>query len=180
MSVREAILQRWSARKYDPKRLLTDEELFLLMDAARRAPSSYNTQPWRYIIGVNFDDTHNKLLGILVPGNAEWAKDAPLLGLLVGSTKYPDGRPYRDYRNDCGMSLMALFLQAVELGLSCRAIGGFYPDRAREVFGIPEGYEPVVAFACGKPDEPKREKEKKPLNEIVFKGRFGEPYGFGR
>ena len=179
MDVREAILRRWSARRYDPNRLLTEEELYLLMDAARRAPSSYNTQPWRYIVGFNFDDTHRKILGILVPGNAEWAKDAPLLGLLIGSTVYPDGTPYRDYRNDCGMSLMALFLQAVDLGLTCRAMGGFYGERAREVFGIPEEYEPVVAFACGKPAEPPNPKEKKPLDEILFRGKFGEPYGLG-
>ena len=173
MDVREAVLNRWSARRYDPKRLIGEEEFFLLFDSARRAPSSYNTQPWRYIVGLNFDATHGKVLGILTPGNAEWAKDAPLLGLLVGREYYPDGRPYRDYRNDCGMSLMLLFLQATELGLSCRAMGGFYPDRARELFKIPQGWQPVVAFACGKPAEERREKEKLPFEEIVFREEFG-------
>ncbi len=176
MSVEEAIKLRWSCRRYMRKPL--EKEKFLkLFEAARRAPSSYNEQPWRFIVGLNYDETHSKLLEVLVPANQEWAKDAPLLGLVVAKIKYSHiDRENPARKHDCGMALAFLFLQAVELGLSCRAMGGYDKLLAREVFRIPEDYEPVVCFACGYPDEEPVYKERKPLQEILFKEEFGKKF----
>jgi len=57
-------------------------------------------------------------------------------------------------------------------------MGGFSPSLAREIFEIPEGYEPLMAFACGYPKEDFNQKPRRDLREFVFTGKFGEPFDF--
>ena len=63
------------------------------------------------------------------------------------------------------------------------------PDNAREVFGIPEGYEAWTGIAIGYegdpatlPDNLKQRdltpRQRKPLKEFVFTGRWGNPAPF--
>jgi len=47
--IHELIKNRWSPYKFSD-RSVTREELLSLLEAARWAPSSYNEQPWRFII----------------------------------------------------------------------------------------------------------------------------------
>ena len=179
MSVRELALRRWSAQRYDRKRLLDMETVKTLLDTARRAPSSYNDQPWHLILGLNFDETHRKILETLIPYNRNWAKDAPLLAIMIASTRYRhSGKPNSARQFDCGTFWGFLNLQAAELGLMCRGMGGFKPDVARELFNIPEDYEPLMAFACGYPLEEFNQKPRKELKEFVFAGEFGKPFPF--
>jgi len=62
------------------------------------------------------------------------------------------------------------------------------PERVRELYGIPEGYEAVTALAIGYVGDPQRLPEKlsardlssrtrKPLREFVFSGRWGRASG---
>ncbi|MGE4505059.1 MAG: nitroreductase family protein [Desulfovibrionaceae bacterium] len=53
--VNEAIFKRHSVRTYKPEPL-TGEEINELLEAARNAPSSLNTQPWRFKVVTNPDD----------------------------------------------------------------------------------------------------------------------------
>ncbi len=177
MDVRKAILNRWSARKYDRNRLLSIDEVKTLLDSARRAPSSYNDQPWHLILGLNFDETHGKILETLSPYNREWAKDAPMLAILVARVKYTfEDRINPARQLDCGTFWGFLNVQASEMGIMCRGMGGFSPDLAREIFEIPGEYEVLMAFACGYPKEDFNQKPRRSLEEFVFRGRFGEPF----
>lgn len=49
--IQDLILNRWSSRAMSGESL-SDEELMPLLEAARWAPSSYNNQPWRFILGL--------------------------------------------------------------------------------------------------------------------------------
>ena len=80
-----------------------------------------------------------------------------------------------------------LVIQAVALGLVSHQMAGFFPDKARETFGIPEGYEAVTALAVGYPGDPEnlppevkarelQPRERKPLNEFLFIGTWGEQW----
>ena len=66
---------------------------------------------------------------------------------------------------------------------------GILPDKAREVFGIPEGYEAWTGIAIGYegdpatlPDNLKQRdltpRQRKPLKEFVFTGKWGNPAPF--
>ncbi|MDE2802610.1 MAG: nitroreductase family protein [Chloroflexota bacterium] len=179
------IANRWSPRAFDPKRLLDAQTVGSLFEAARWAPSSGNEQPWRYIVGLNFNEAHRAVLDCLAEGNRLWAANAPLLFVAVSKTTRND-RPNPHFAHDVGASLENLFLQAIDLGLHCHYMAGFSVERVRQTFGVPDGFEPVTACAVGYwgnldqlPDELKqreqRKRERKPFSEFVFTETWEQP-----
>ena len=107
-----------------------------------------------------------------------WAKKSPVLMVTIAQVARNE-RPNRFAFHDVGMATENLFLQACELGLSCHFMVGFSPDKARELFCIPSGYEPVAAGAIGYigsvdslPDNFKEReiapRQRKPIDEFVF------------
>ena len=81
--VHELIAKRWSPSGYSD-RAVPDEDLRSILEAARWAASSYNEQPWSYIMATKADTAEfNKLLSCLVEGNQGWAGNAPVLLLAV-------------------------------------------------------------------------------------------------
>ena len=179
------IASRWSPRSFDAERHLDTQTVGSLFEAARWAPSSGNEQPWRYIVGLNFNEAHRAVLDCLAEGNRLWAANAPLLFIAVSKTTRND-LPNPHFAHDVGASLENLFLQAIHLGLHCHYMAGFSADRVRQTFGVPDEFEPVTACAVGYwgnldqlPDELKqreqRKRERKPFSEFVFTGAWEQP-----
>ena len=52
--IHELIRSRWSPRAYS-EQSVEQEKLLSLLEAARWAPSSYNHQPWSFIIATKDD-----------------------------------------------------------------------------------------------------------------------------
>jgi hypothetical protein len=88
--------------------------------------------------------------------------------------------------HDLGLASGNLVLEATARGLFVHQMIGILPDRAREVYGIPEGYEAWTGLAIGyrgdptNLPEPLRERERtprqrKPLQEFVFNGKWENP-----
>lgn len=75
------LANRWSGIALSTKPV-NEATVNSLLEAARWASSSYNEQPWKYIIGYKDDDTHKKISDNLMKGNS-WAKKAPVLILSV-------------------------------------------------------------------------------------------------
>jgi len=184
IEVNELIQNRWSPRAFDNRPVET-EKLKAIFEAARWAPSAMNEQPWRFIYATKDNpEAYEKLLSTLVEANQVWAKEAPVLIVAVAKTDYSsfDARNSHAW-HDTGMATANLALQATELDLHLHVMGGFSADKAREVLGIPEGYEPVSVIALGyqgdadQLSEPLKEREtaprnRKPLQEIVFNGTW--------
>ncbi len=180
----ELITARWSPRAFDNKPV-EEEKLEAVFEAARWAPSAMNEQPWRFIYATKENvEAYHKILSTLVEANQVWAKEAPVLILSVAKTDYSnfDSRNTHAW-HDTGMATANLALQATELGLYLHVMGGYSADKAREVFEIPQGYEPVSVMALGylgdaeQLPEPLKEREnsprtRKPLQEIVFNGTW--------
>jgi len=126
------------------------------------------------------------MLSCLVEANQTWAKAAPVLGLSVASLRF--GRNQKENRHafhDVGLATGNLVVQATALGLFVHQMAGILPERAREVFAIPEGHEAVAGIALGYPGNPEMLPERlraaetaprtrKPLEAFVFSGRWGE------
>ena len=71
------VLERWSPRSFD-SRDVSPADLKCMFEAARWAPSSFNEQPWRFILAAKDDRAEfARLLSCLVEGNSLWAKAAP-------------------------------------------------------------------------------------------------------
>ena len=76
-----------------PARHVAADQLGLLLDAARWAPSASNTQPWRFLAGRRGDRAFDALLAALAPGNQAWARDAAALVLVAAETADEEGTP---------------------------------------------------------------------------------------
>ena len=182
--VQPVFRSRWSPYDYDPDRAVSTADLESLFEAARWAMSSFNAQPWRYVVGVR-DRSHETWQGVLetlVDANRRWARNAPVLALGLAELNYEhNGKPNRHAAHDLGAASASLALEAAARGLAVHQMGGFSADRARELFELPEGIEPYTAIAIGYPAGPgtgdeelekrdRGERRRKPLEEFVIRG----------
>jgi nitroreductase len=183
--VHELLTKRWSPYSFDV-RSVTDEDLRSLFEAARWAPSSYNEQPWNYIVAKKENpEEFQRLLSCLVEGNQVWAKAAPVLALGIAKLRFArDDQPNRAAIHDLGLAAGNLVVEATARGLWVHQMIGILPDKAREIYAIPEGYEPMTGIAIGYAGDPKalpeglRERDlarrpRKPLKEFVFSQKWG-------
>ncbi len=178
---------RWSPRAFSD-RPVSDEDLKTILEAARWAASSYNEQPWRFIVARKSDrERYDRILDVLVPYNQRWAYLAPVLMITVAKNTFShNGEPNRHARHDTGAALAHIMLQATALGLHAHGMAGFDAEKARRQLGIPDDYEPVAAVALGYlgPIERLPEsfhqaelapRKRKPLAELVFDGHWDSP-----
>ena len=176
--VHELIARRWSPYGYS-ERDVSESDLRSLFEAARWAASSYNEQPWRYIVATKKDAAEfERLLSCLVEPNQAWAKSAPVLALAVASLKFSrNDKPNAGAIPDLGLAAGNLSLEATARGLLVHQMAGILPDKARETYGIPEGFEPVAVIAIGySGEEMPSSRTRRPQGETAFGGRWGEAY----
>src|SRR5271163_4308862 len=83
--IEKVFLDRWSPRAFTGEPI-PQSVLFTLFEAARWAPSSFNSQPWRFLYATNENAHWDKFLGLLVPFNQSWAKTASALVFAVSET----------------------------------------------------------------------------------------------
>jgi nitroreductase len=183
----DLIRHRWSPRSFE-NRPVEHAKLRSLFEAARWAASSYNAQPWYYIVATKDEpEAYKKILDCFVEFNQGWAKNAPVLAISVAAHKFPhNGEPNRHAFHDVGQATATLAIEATNLGLAIHQMAGIDPEKARKIFGIPEGYEAVAGIAIGYPGEAsslpdqlrEREvapRERKALDSFVFEGAWGKP-----
>jgi nitroreductase len=182
--IHDLLRRRWSPRAF-ADRTVEPEKLRSLLEAARWAPSSFNEQPWAFIIGTKDQpEEYARVLGCLVPGNQNWAKAAPVLFLTVAHQFFDlNQKPNRHAFHDIGLAVANLTMQATAEGLVVHQMAGILPDKARAEFGIPEDWDPLTGIALGYlgdvnslPEElRKRElapRTRKPLKSFVFTGKW--------
>jgi nitroreductase len=177
--VTEIILKRWSPRSYADKPV-SSADLTKIFTAAAWAASSYNEQPWRFMVGKKGDETYAKILDSLVEFNQAWAKTAPVLILSVGKKTFAhNGQPNSYGLHDTGAASANMSLEATALGLHTHGMAGLDKDKARANFGIPEDFEVGAVWALGYLGDPEvlpeqmkamelAERTRKPLTEFVF------------
>lgn len=184
-SIDTLFLERWSPRAFngDPIAL---EELLTLLEAARWAASSGNSQPWRFIYGLSGTPAFDKLHGLLLPGNQTWAKHASALLFFVSkkTSTSPDGKVSHlgAHSFDTGAAANSFALQALKRGWHTHFMGGFDRERAIAELNIPDDVHVEAACAVGHLGDPAslpealREREKpnsrRPLAESVFEGEL--------
>lgn len=162
------------------------DDLAALFEAARWAPSSYNEQPWRYIVATRArPEQHARVLSCLVDANQAWAKHAPVLALgCFMKNLAKTGKPNAAAQHDLGLASGMLSIEAARRGLVVHQMIGILPDKAREVFAIPADAEALTGLAIGYvgdastagPELAKRDESRKPRNPVasfVFGDRWG-------
>src|ERR1700691_4237213 len=116
--VHSLISERWSPRAF-ANRPVEAGKLRSLFEAARWAASSYNGQPWYFIVGTkDHPEDYKRVLDCFVEFNQGWAKNAPVVALSVAALKFAhNGEPNRHAFHDVGQAVANLALQANALGL---------------------------------------------------------------
>ncbi|WP_416828344.1 nitroreductase family protein [Ectobacillus polymachus] len=172
-------LNRWSPRAYSYQPV-SDEDLYQVLEAGHWAASSFNDQPWRFIVAKTKEDLKT-FHDFLNPFNRTWASKAPVLVLIASDTLRENGDKNRAHAFDAGAAWANIALQATILGLSTHAMGGFDREQARKVLNLPDTYEVHAVITIGYRgdkeilDESLQDREvpntRKPLEEVVFFGK---------
>ena len=185
-SIQDLLRQRYSPLAFSDQ-LVEPEKLRSVLEAARWAASSYNEQPWSFIVATKDNQAEfDRLLGCLAEGNQQWAQNAPVLMLSVAKLHFErNGDLNRHAFHDVGAAAANLAIQATALGLFIHQMAGFDVPLAQEVYSISEGYEPVAAFALGYIGDPQTLPERllqralaprtrKPLDKFVFSSSWNQ------
>ena len=181
------IAERWSPYLYAPREVETDK-LRSCLAAARWSASSYNEQPWRFIVATRDDPKQfGQALDCLLEANQGWAKNVGALILTAYSTTFTlNNQPNRVAFHDLGLAAANLSIQAVHLGLHVHQMAGINSAKVRQTYQVPEGFEIGTAIAIGyaaptdDSDLGKRDKAaraRKPFAEFVFANKWGQPAG---
>ena len=184
--IHEHIAERWSPYGFSDRAVPADI-IRSLFEAARWSPSSYNEQPWSFIVATKDQpDEYARVLGCLVEGNQAWAQQAPVLAIGCTNQFFTrNGKPNAAAVHDLGLAAAHLTFEATARGLAVHQMIGIVPSKARAEFAIPDGVEPITALAIGYAAEPdslpdqlkERDtapRQRKPLAEFVFGGKYGE------
>ncbi|WP_227309647.1 nitroreductase family protein [Acidisoma cellulosilyticum] len=184
--INPVFLDRWSPRAFTGEEI-SETDLLLLLDAARWAPSSYNSQPWRFLYARKGTAHWDKLFGLLNPFNQSWVQHASALVIVVSnSTMLPPGAekrvPSHSHSFDAGAAWGYLALQASMSGWAAHGMVGFDFARAFTELNVPEGYRVEAAVAIGRKGDksilpPQLAEREAPsprlaLSEIAMEGGF--------
>lgn len=175
------IAQRFSPYVFEP-RDVEREKLLSCLEAARWAASSFNEQPWSFLVAERSDrDAFSAMLDCLVEANQEWAKEAGVLLITVAAETFSrNNKPNRVCDHDIGLAAGNLTMQATALGLCVHQMAGVNLSKTRQVYGIPDSHHPLTAIAIGyagdvsnAANEQHAERDsaprsRKPLGEFVF------------
>jgi len=178
--------KRQSVRRYKPDPV-PDEHIRLILDAARRAPTSGNQQPWKFLVvkdAARIERLRTRCLELaesryaagLSPEERAQRRaameknfagyfSAPVYVVVLTDSKstYPT---YNHY--DGPLAAGYLMLAARTLGYGTVFITDSIPEAAtREVLAIPDRYERVCITPIGVPDGWPEPKPKKKLEDLV-------------
>jgi nitroreductase len=186
MEVAEAVRSR-RARRVLSERVIEDDKVRTLAEAARLSASCFNNQPWRLVF-CRGEGALGAVKAALSKGNA-WATRAPLI--VAVAARPPDDCQLSDRRDyflfDCGLAIGQLELAATGLGLIAHPIAGYDPLKVKAALGVPEEHTVITLVICGYPGdddallsdkqkEAERSRpERKPLGENIFVDRWGSP-----
>lgn len=144
--------KRYSSRAFDPERKVPKELLEKMIHAAHIAPSCYNEQPWHFIIcdKEEHPEGYKKIFDSLVEFNQGWAKNAPILILIVADMIFSkNGKPNRWGAYDSGASAVSMMYEAAASGLMTHQMGGFDEKKVAASFELKEQYMPMAVMAVG-------------------------------
>ena len=179
-------LNRWSPRAYASVDI-SEETVLSFLEAARWAPSSYNSQPWRYVYARRGTPQWDSLLGLLNDFNRSWADKASVLIIALSKTTFtPPGAaapgPAPTHSFDAGSAWGYLALQASLSGWHAHGLAGFDKEKTRTELGVPADFAIEAAIAIGKIGDKSILPEglqarelpsaREPLSKLAFEGKF--------
>lgn len=168
-----------------------DDLIRQLIEAATRAPSARNEQPWRFIVvrdrdtkaklGTIFDELGQQMVGHAAPDHTPWG-EVPVLIAVCSEGKYGEG-PRGERTMDASVypAVQNLLLTARALGLGTVLTTRWQQriDEVRPLLGLPEGVTMHAIVPVGWPAAKFGRTTRRPPEEVTFNERYGTPWSAG-
>ena len=148
------LAERWSPRSFKSDSKISNADLYGMLEAGRWAPSTGNSQPWRFLIAHQAESRFQLIAETLNPFNKEWAPSAALFILVCAILEAPDGTPRPTALVDVGLSIGFLIIEAHHRGLGIHPMSNFDHDLLKRNCDLSEDLDPIVVLAIGVSDEP--------------------------
>jgi len=176
MAFSDLLKHRKSVRDFIDKPVERDK-IKKCLEAARLAPSEYNSQPWRFIVvddrqlknklcdvafsGIYSINSFCKMAPVIVAVISEKSKFLARIGGMFRGTKY--------YLIDIGIACEHFVLQAEDLGLGTCWIGWFNERAVKSTLNIPQHKKIDILIALGYYDREKLgpEHSREPIDKIA-------------
>ncbi|MGF6545621.1 nitroreductase family protein [Paraburkholderia youngii] len=147
-------LERWSPRAFTQD-TIPESTLLTFLEAARWAPSSYNSQPWRFVYARRGTEHWTRFLGFLNEFNRGWAQHAAAILIVLSKRTFtPPGAaaevPLASHSFDTGTAWGYFALQASLSGWKAHGLAGIEREHIRSELAIPDDYAIEAAVAIGR------------------------------
>jgi len=201
MNVDTAIVTRTAVRTFDPEHVLDAADQRRLLELARRAPSAWNVQQWRFVV---IDDTAlRQSLCTAAMGQTQVIDCSLFVAIVVdldawkrNPARYFDAFPDdvadlyadkvrsfyegRDWlaRDDamrsCGLAAQTLMLASTAMGLASCPMDLFDEARVSQLLNLPDAHVVAMFVAIGKAvvDPDLPRMGRLPFDEVVVRNRF--------
>ena len=174
----DVVAKRRSIRKYKDIEI-PDEHIHQMLKAAQLAPSTNNTQPWRFVV---IKDHETIELLSLVAGKQEFIANAKavVIALANRAASCCPGNPSMWHVQDTMIATEHLVLAATALGYGSCWVAMLDSRNSQNIVAvkaalqIPEAADIVALVTLGVPDEVPVPRSTLELSEIGF----SEVYGF--
>jgi nitroreductase len=163
MDVMQAIKGRRSIRLYSSKEV-EDDNLKMVLEAGRLAPSAANMQDWRFIV-VKDESTRKRLAD--AAGGQKFVGTAPVVLVGCGTVEREMHCGQLTYPIDVSIAMSFMILEAYELGLGTCWLGHFNESEVKKILGIPEQIRVVAMTPLGYPSENPEQRPRKKLSEFA-------------
>ena len=166
MDATQAVRTKLDVREFRKERVKPEVKL-LVLEAARLTQSGTNSQHWRFIL-VNTKEGLSRLAADSTWG--KWVEGADFAVIVLTD-------PTKGYHMiDAGRAVQDMQLTAWDQGVASGVYTGINEAELRLDFGIPEELKPTIVVGFGLPvRKVKGIKNRKPLAEIAFLERYGNP-----
>ena len=173
MELKEAITSRYSVRKFQDKDV-PSSTLANMLEVARLAPSSGNTQCWKFVIVTDKKKKADLSKACL---EQNWISSAPVLILIcnqyskVTSLYGKLGEVFSI--QDCAIVASYIQLLALEQGLGSCWIGAFDGAAVKTLLQIPDDVNPDIILALGYPAEENHSRNRNEIEYMTFFEKWG-------
>lgn len=167
MNVYDTISTVLAVREYQDKPIPPDA-VRRIVEAGRLTGSSRNSQPWRFVV-VEDREALRRLGEIATTG--PYVAHAPLaIVVLIEKTPYAV--------SDASRAIQSMALAAWEEGIGSNWVGFTGMDAVKPALGIPDEFDVLAILPFGYPAKElgQGKKRRKPMGEVAFRERFGQPY----
>lgn len=145
MDVKTAIATKRAVREFKDIPL-TEEEVFEILNAGRKAQSAKNRQPWHFIA------IRDKAILKALSGMGTWAGHLAGAAMGVAIITPPQEKRF-SILFDAGQAAAYMQLAAWEMGIGSCPATIYQPEDARTLLGFPEDLHIYLALSFGYPVE---------------------------